>query len=794
MENIISMMGTDQGIKALISFAHSGKNFARRTTYWINESDTWHSFSKRFLEPTRTPETVAEYLTMPKEKQDELKDVGGYVGGVCTGGVRQVGAVVDRQIVTLDVDHAGGVDIMSIVPARLNGVCAVVHTTRKHSITNGRYRIIIPLDRPVNKEEYNIISRSAAHKIGSEYFDQKTFEYERLMYFPSCSIDGEYFVKFYDGNFLNADDCLREYQSVLLASGVKGKTNDIIKQKTREKASAIQSVSPENKSGLIGQFCRAYTIHEAIEKFLPDVYTPYGSSGDRYTYTGGSTAGGLYVFNDANLCYSHHASDPIGTGHAVNAYDLVRTHLYGSDDDYTAPVHHRASTARMALLCESDPLVMRAEGAATADTSSSDLSWVGDLARDGKTGAIVKSVENFYLMLKNDPNLKGNIVYNSFDQSIYGKKSLPWERHSLSWTDADDKLLAGYIERVYSVYCREKLDIAVEKIVSEIKYHPIQDYLSALNWDGIKRVDTALIDYLGADDTLYTRAVTRKMLCAGVARAYDAGCKYDSVVSLLGAQGIGKSTFLRKLGRSWYSDSLVSLEGEPAMMALRGTWIVEIAEMSAKERARINVVKMFLSKQVDRYRPKYARREMDFPRQNIFIATTNDFSFLSDPTGNRRFLPIACGEKSVKSVFELDDYTVGQMWAEAVSYYRAGEPLYLPQDLDTVARETQSAHTAEPELVSVIKEFLSRPISDHWYMLSVDERIRRMRLPQPDHLYKRQFISVIEIWRECFGELSITPPKDRAIEIRNSLKFLGWKNAKKRIGAEYGHVNGFSCV
>ncbi len=217
---------------------------------------------------------------------------------------------------------------------------------------------------------------------------------------------------------------------------------------------------------------------------------------------------------------------------------------------------------------------------------------------------------------------------------------------------------------------RETVLQAVELRAHERAFNPVRDYLDGLKWDGALRIEKWLSTYLGAELTMYTRAIGRMFLIAAVARIYDPGCKADYVVVLEGRQGSGKSRACAALGGPWFSDSLpdVSRDKEAAQY-LRGKWIIEISELSAIRRAEAEALKSFISRPIERYRPPYGRIEVIEPRQCVFVGTTNQSTYLSDETGGRRFWPVKVGQINVDALAADRD----QLFAEAVAAYRAGD-------------------------------------------------------------------------------------------------------------------------
>lgn len=308
--------------KLLISTAGSRKAFL-----WPESEIMWSDFADRLKVPVRSTETVEQYSALPKSRQAELKDVGGFVGGTFENDRRKSAYVKGRDLLTLDLDNipAGKTeDILKRVSGL--GCAAAVYSTRKHTGYAPRLRVIIPLDRTSTPDEYEPAARKAASLIGMEFCDPTTFDASRLMYWPSCCSDGEYIFELYDHPFCSLDGLLgmyRDWRSVEEWPQVPG-SGDIQKRRLAKQE------NPREKKGIVGAFCRTYSITEAMDHFIPGMYEPTDMPG-RYTYTGGSTTGGAVVYDGDLFLYSHHATDPC-SGLLVNAFDLVRLHLFGDRD------------------------------------------------------------------------------------------------------------------------------------------------------------------------------------------------------------------------------------------------------------------------------------------------------------------------------------------------------------------------------------------------------------------------------------------------------------------------------
>lgn len=736
---------------------------SRKAKKWSNKRGTWSKLLRRLSQTTYTKEHQSEYMAMPKDKQDNIKDVGGFVGGELSDGRRVAENVVSRQLIVLDADFAP-LDLWGEVSMFFDFACCM-YSTHKHCQDKPRYRLIIPLDRGVNPDEYQAISRKLAEQIGIDYFDDTTYQPHRLMYWPSTSADAEFVFEYHDGAWLKADSVLAEYEDWKDQSQwpISNRAKKVINRAMKKQE------DPTTKEGLVGAFCRTYGIDEVISEFLSDVYTQCDVS-NRYTYALGSSAAGAVVYENKWL-YSHHATDPVSM-QLCNSFDLVRLHKFGELDTKSkvTDTTKLPSYTEMCKLASADKAVKieiakeRFEDAgrdfSVIDDTEVNLEWTTQLQTNERSGDILSNRYNIELILRNDPDLKDLFGFELFSQRIAVKRQPRWKRNAelgSYWNDTDDASLRILIENSYGIDNRPKIDDCILAIAADNSFHIIRDWLNSLIWDGVNRIDTLFTDFLGADDSSYTKAVCRKFLVAAVARVMKPGVKYDTMPVLVGPQGVGKSYILKKLAGKWFSDSITSLQGKEAFEQLRGVWIEEFSELSAMRKMDIEIIKQYTTKQVDTYRPAYARTLMDFPRQCVFVGTTNTENFLRDKTGNRRFLPIRVGIKQpTKSLFDndIDDY-VNQVWAEAVQAFNSGESLILEGDDVDTAKKTQEEHMEENPLHGALQEYLDMEVPANWY--DQDLRARRSFIQGDDFdidmsdSFIRHKISSLEIWCELLG-------------------------------------------
>ncbi|EPY2302350.1 virulence-associated E domain-containing protein [Clostridium sporogenes] len=764
---------------------------SRKETHWKNKNVLWSELVKKLSNTTRTPETYAEYRKMAKSEKDRIKDVGGFVGGGLKNGRRKAENVQNRTLVTLDLDYVKG-DIWSSIDL-LWDFSVAMYSTHTHAADNQRLRLVIPISRPVLPDEYQAISRMIASDLGIDQFDDTTYEPSRLMYWPSTSSDGDYIFKIQDEPWLNPDEILARYtfgwQDVSYwpeSSRARAKLNNAIKKQE----------DPLEKKGIIGAFCRTYTITEAITEFLNDIYVP-GADETRYTYAEGSTTGGVVVYEN-KFSYSHHGTDPT-SNILCNAFDLVRIHKFGHLDEKSTNSGSKLPSFKvMEKFAANDTKVKIQLGKEKIELSKEEFevvkdkdSWLKELVYS-ENGSLKTVANNFVLIIGNDENLEGKMAYNEFSNRVCVLDQLPWRKENdlSEWKDSDDSSLRIYISKIWGIQSKQNCDDAFKEVITKNSYHPVREYLNSLSWDGINRIDNLLVDYMGADNTEYVRLVTRKWLCGAVARILVPGIKFDYMLVLTGAQGIYKSTFFKTLAKDWFTDSIQEVEGNQAIEKLMNSWIIEFGELQAFSKSESNAIKRFITSQEDRTRLAYDKRTSYLKRQCVFAGTTNKYEFLKDDTGNRRYWPVKVKKEGRKKSVKNDlPKELDQIWAEAIVLWENGEKIYLTEEQEKLASIEQEEHREVSEKEGLITKYLDTLLPTDWEEWDIYKR--RNFLQGADVIkgsIKRTRVCVIEIWSECFEKNKADMKKSDSIEINNILNSLkGWSKSQKRIRfKEYG--------
>lgn len=792
----------------------------------------FRQFANRFKEPVRTGERFKDYLKLPHAEQVTLKGINGwYFRSQIKGKKRNRDSALPSDLITLDFDNATPEFAERILAGEvLPDTLWICHSSRRHTDDSPRLRLIIVLATPLSNDDYGPISRIICHLIDPEMsmVDPVSFRPAQMMFMPTTSKDGDWLYHENKGQPLDWETEAEIFNLTV------GDWHDYRLLPTVEsenlRARVDKAEDPTTKEGLVGDFCRAYSVPEAIEKFLPDIYEPVAdhSAKPRYTYLGGTTANGAVVEDDGLFLYSHHGSDPCGDM-LVNAFDLVRIHKFGDlDEDVSddTPQGKRPSWKAMFDFVSDDPGFresrVRSRYNLTAQFTDDDVeaepapvpartdsgyvpqrpgarrpkpakNWVAglELSRDGR---IIGTPANVLEIIRSDRRLRECMEFNEFTQTVVTRVQLDlhgtgmsppvprdtvngdrWGDHLtarvralLSWQNGDDKPGWGVTVPTGSV------DEAVEIAARDLPFHPVKDTLLSAEWDGTARLDTFFHDMLGCDNDAYTRAASRLFFVAAVARVFEPGHKFDYVPILEGPQGVRKSTFVSCIASGYFGELTANFDDERAMVeSMRGKLIVEFPELSSMKRSTLEATKAMVSRTMSTVRMAYARREDDFPRQCVFMGTTNEATYLVDRTGNRRWWPIPVKVESIDT--DLVEALMPQIWAEAVHVYHEmrraqpfGDlPLYLsdPEALRILAglQDIRTQVTETDHIAGIVGEWLAEPISDSKF----DDSTPRYR----------DVTCIAQVCQEALGWDSKISRMD-SFHVGDALRALGWERSQ----------------
>lgn len=796
---------------------------SRVSKKWENTTMTWKELATRTAKTKRTPETMEEYMAMSRDEQAKVKDVGGVVCGHLkhdkTSTDKQLAGrktkenILSRSVLTFDLDECpAGFNPKGLIEEKLPGVAAIGYTTHKHMPQAPRWRVFIPLSEWITPFYYEAMARYVGSVLGMQLMDKTTFQYNRLMYWPSTSKDGEFLHFALEGLPISPRQLVEAHPELKRESGwprhpdeEPAEKRSPLHEREGEYSAAGKPGAPAEKPGIIGAFCRAYPIEEAISTFLGEVYKPEGLG--RYTYINGSSSGGLIIDGEGKA-YSFHATDPANTGHTINAFDLVRVHKFGHlDKDANAGCkgNNLPSYQAMCTWASQDAKVMRllneefiqAVTCAATGEVNAELGWIQRLTRNAK-GKIADTKANKNLIMLNDPILS----HIRYDEFFHRDKIDAPELLNRKNKIIDNGALYKISERFETLY---EIKIAENKVAdmlcglqSERAFNPVKDYILSAAWDGEPRLDSLLVKYMHAPDTLLVRAQTRKWMVAAVKRVWEPGCKFDYILVLSGPQGVCKSTFFSLLanGGEFFNESLTfDMKDRELVETLKSGWIFEVPELagmkSIKEQEKI---KSFLSKTQTTNRPAYMRLPEDFKLQGVLAATTNDHTFLSDLSSRKFWIVNVEGDPDLPDKLTAD--IISQIWAEAYIAYKRGEQLYLPRALEKQAREANEEHNTAKEdpRMGIVESYLNYLLPVDWRDQSLEARANLMRRYSPSeydgYCLRRNSISAAEIQNELAWQLKQHDSMLSSQYLNRMLNLLGWEvmdgGGRRKVDEFYG--------
>jgi putative DNA primase/helicase len=349
------------------------------------------------------------------------------------------------------------------------------------------------------------------------------------------------------------------------------------------------------------------------------------------------------------------------------------------------------------------------------ETETEDTDVWQEKLQKSDNGKIISNAFNVLTVLTNDEQLKGKFAYNLLTNKPEIVGQVPWNRlgGDKGMTDYDDSCLRNYLSIEYGIKAKDIIYDTLNQVLPDYQYHPIRDYLISVRgtWDGNPRLDTLLIDFFDADNTELNRWQTRLTMVGAVMRIFQPGSKWDYVLTLKGDQGLGKSSFFQQLAVNyeWFSDSIDEMKGKEAKEQVQGNWIIELGEMAAVSKGDQKRTKQFITSTHDKFRPAYGRRQISYPRQCIFVATTNDDLPLKDDTGGRRWWIIDVKSRWFEKDLPLE---IDQLWAEAIHIYDQmianNIPFKLPDYLEEEARKIQTQNTDRGLYAGTIEDVLQR--------------------------------------------------------------------------------------
>lgn len=732
-------------------------------------------------EGLKVPQTVNvtkdEYDRLSPEEKKTIKFGSCYCPATFDGDIRKGAVNAVGYLIVLDADHPTDT-LTDDLRSKLKDIKIFMHTTFSSTEKQPRYRLLIPLTRTVNKDEYKTLCQGI-EKLVNCTFDNKCYDINQPMLFPKVPKDVSYHYDEWGYSPLDADALLGG------DTGSEAETITMPQNDTDKKAASNE----EKQYGWIQAWCDAHPVRTLMDEDLKEVYEPTGTE-NRYKYRGADSAPGVIVDEKKNIVTSFHDHDP-ASGRSYNSFDLYRIHKFGHLDKDCAdntPQSELPSFRKMMNLIKKDKKARKLfdkhleQRIAKDDPDAAKI--LRQLQRTAK-GEIKISVANTAMILLQDPALSG-IVWDSFFGCYKVTAPLPWESgmsYPHPYTDHDRNATISYISKKYETEVRSCFDTALSEIVFARVVNPLKEYFQGLEWDGISRVESLLTTYLGCEPSEYVKAAIRVTLVGAVRRVFEPGCKFETVLLIIGSQGCGKSTFANKLGMSYFTDSLrlQDIANKTAAEKLRGVLIAELGEMAGYSKADIDMFKSFISCNDDQYREPYAKCKSSHPRTCIFIGTSNRISgLLTDETGNRRFLPVYTTDDHTLNSWDMTSDDVDQIWAEAYHMYQSGTNTEMPRNLMDEIKKMQDGAVVEDDRTQFISQYLDVLLPEDWYSMDI---MKRRNYINHEGEYagepytgtkRRKYVCTAEIATELFNlkKIDITPrlSKDIALMLRK----LGW--------------------
>lgn len=792
------------------------------------ETLAWADFVARMSSVKRDRVTCAEYQSLPPDDHKrQLKAAAGWwVGGVVEGNERKGDNVSIRYVLNFDLDkHESLPGVFESLfrdgktGTPLDAYEYFWHTTRSHTPEAPRVRIILPLARPVPVALFTAVSVIAATMLCQSEtnisgVDEVSFRPAQLMFFSAANADGEFSCGLNAGTLIDADLLTADWgDKPLPATGIVKKRVD-------------RKQDPTEKTGVVGDFCRAYDIHEAIAEFIPDIYQPTEQD-DRYTYANGTNLNGLQVHEDGLFATTFHGSDPLAAYPSANAFDMVRVHKFGhldgkmgrDVDPSTLP-----SWKAMVKLMREDTRVLDAKKSETlrafTDIGAEDVAPAVEGAEAEKkakpeftyipgSGKLEATANNLQEILKFSGAVGEVFAYNERlekvcvtefcalldaalpdDCRVYPRVIQDHDYANLmGWLSAPPNgRKKGYgvsfgIQLVYSM---------VGARARERRFNDVVDEIDKTPWDGVPRLDQFFTRYLGLEESAYHTEVSRVFFEGAALRTLSReAVQLDVVPILIGAQECGKSTFVGVLNPKGVKKSV--LEGDLSdtkrvVENLSGAFVTELAELASLSRTDVNALKSFITEQSATFRKAFGREAAEYIRRFVLIGTSNTREFMRDETGNRRFAPLVIPDGHLIDWPAARD-EVPQVWAEA--FHRVRNGLNGPTIIvGAEARaEARARQDVAGEFGSDEMGMLAELAADVLATLDRRVTVAEARDETPDDallatlpdgaLVVRSCVRVHDIARMAFGMRVDATAK--AAQTAKIARLMGWASVKRKV-------------
>ncbi|MCC6897594.1 MAG: hypothetical protein IT377_01400 [Polyangiaceae bacterium] len=610
--------------------------------------------------------SVADQLSCPAFSPAEYRP----------GSMRGNKGVVALHMLVLDLDEVSEDDVLGVCATIQEIGCAgLLYTSWSHATKPWRCRVVIPLSRPVKPEQWSTLWPRANELFGG-VADPKCVDPARLYFgpFAPAGTEDEHFSAVFEGEPLDVD-------SLLSVQGEPAATPSARTVRVeREDLRAVAARWKRRKDPYLRQMARK--LREVCDG---EAFAPHGERDDTCFRLGCLLA---QEFPDAD-------ADQIAA-HFASSLDLMAREAAGCPtvDDVAEKIARKQREIAAERAEELPGLITTDEGtpkrilANVLHVMAEHAEWQDVLAYDEFAECVVKV---------QPPPARDQDVASAGERTG-------------DWTDEDSvRTAAWFASEIGFEPTTRQVDDAVATIARKHLVHPVRDYLSTLEWDGVPRLDQLLPLYFGTDDNEYTRAVGSRWAISAVARVFEPGCQVDCMLVLESErQGVRKSTGLEALaGKEWFADTGILVGDKDSYQVLRRKWIYELGELDAIKGREATRVKNFISARSDTYRPSYARRACDFPRQNVFAGTTNEERYLVDRTGNRRFWPARCVRPvDVEAILADRD----QLWAEARTRYQAGEAYHVDTpELRALCEAEQRDREVADDWIPVVRTWLQKP-------------------------------------------------------------------------------------